>query len=100
MCFAPLICKQPPMLNFELVGTQHCLCFLLFINGYKVRKEQTNKLQADGRPRFNESSQDIHGIDPPKPDIFYCGGQMLGQKGRERKQKTATTYHAEIKLIS
>lgn len=104
MCFAPLICKQPPTLNFELVGTQHCLWFLLFINGYKARNKQKknlkkkkskpHQLQADRRPRFNESSQNMHGIEPL--NVFYCGGQMLGQKRRERKQKTATTYQTEM----
>lgn len=50
MCFAPLICKQPAMLNSELVGTEHCLGFLLFITSYKARNTQTStKNKTAGR---------------------------------------------------
>lgn len=50
MCFAPLICKQPATLNSELVGTEHCLGFLLFITGYKATNTQTStKNKTAGR---------------------------------------------------
>lgn len=83
MCFAPLICKQPLTLNSELVGTEHCLGFLLFINGYKARNKQTSKttattkikhLQADCIPQFHKSSPNMQRADPPTLCILYCGG--------------------------
>lgn len=90
------------MLNFELVGTEHCLGFLLFINGYKARNKQTSKttttkikhLQADRRPQFHKSSPSMQRADPPTLCILYCGVQILEE---ERKQKTATTHQVETK---